>query len=239
MLDTASLPNIEKRGYAICTSGRSGSNWLCMLLASTGHLGYPREYFNVKGRRLLDDPNYPSEPAQQFERILTMGATPNGIYGVKLFPHHHDAFSQSLSWMELLPNLKLIWLQRLDVLGQALSAARSIQTGQFRSTLQPSGAALYDPTLIRERLTSVIKEQARWSLFFSRTGLQPLKITYEDIAANPQSVVDQVCELLEFKNPFKINFDLVDLQPQRDATTEEWRNRFVKEHGNTNVLDIL
>jgi LPS sulfotransferase NodH len=41
----------RKRGYAICTSARSGSNWLCYLLSSTGQLGHPREYFNVEARR--------------------------------------------------------------------------------------------------------------------------------------------------------------------------------------------
>jgi LPS sulfotransferase NodH len=41
----------SQRGYAICTSARSGSKWLCYLLSSTGQLGNPREYFNVEARR--------------------------------------------------------------------------------------------------------------------------------------------------------------------------------------------
>jgi LPS sulfotransferase NodH len=36
------------RGYAICTSGRSGSNVLCQYLASTGLLGKPLEYIGGK-----------------------------------------------------------------------------------------------------------------------------------------------------------------------------------------------
>jgi LPS sulfotransferase NodH len=74
------------RGYTICTTPRTGSNFLCELLSSTGVLGRPREYFNGAGRRLHDDPTYPDDPAGQFRRILTMGATPNGVYGLKVFP---------------------------------------------------------------------------------------------------------------------------------------------------------
>ncbi|MGP8122502.1 MAG: Stf0 family sulfotransferase [Xanthobacteraceae bacterium] len=43
------FPKQEKladRGYAICTMPRSGSNFLCQLLASSGCLGRPLEYFN-------------------------------------------------------------------------------------------------------------------------------------------------------------------------------------------------
>lgn len=37
------------RGFAICTAPRSGSNFLSQLVASTGQLGRPREYFNGPG----------------------------------------------------------------------------------------------------------------------------------------------------------------------------------------------
>jgi trehalose 2-sulfotransferase len=227
------------RGYAVCTSARSGSNWFCMLLSSTGLLGYPREYFNFAGRRQFDDPNYPTETANQFDRILTTGATPNGVYGFKIFPHHHDAFAQNYAWTKLLPNLKFIWLKRGDVLGQALSSARSIQTGQFRSTLQASGVASYDPILIKTRLTTTVKEQARWSLFFFRTGIKPLEITYEDVEANPQAAVDQVADMIGIEERPPINLSIIELHPQRDRITEEWRARFLREEGSPDVLDNL
>ena len=53
------------RGYAICTAPRSGSNFLCQLLAGTGLLGRPLEYFNGPGRRYFDDPSYPDDPARR------------------------------------------------------------------------------------------------------------------------------------------------------------------------------
>src|SRR6202011_3239873 len=73
------------RGYAICTVARSGSNWLCRLLSSTDVLGKPMEYFNGRGLRLFTDPAYPDDPAEQLARVLSAGATPNGVYGLKVF----------------------------------------------------------------------------------------------------------------------------------------------------------
>ena len=70
----------------ICTTPRSGSNYLSQILESTGVLGRPREYFNGPARRVLDDPSYPDDVEAQIERILTDGATANGVYALKLFP---------------------------------------------------------------------------------------------------------------------------------------------------------
>jgi hypothetical protein len=55
------------RGYAICTSGRSGSNLLGQYLSSTGMLGNPLEYFNGAGRRMLGQPDYPDDPSRQID----------------------------------------------------------------------------------------------------------------------------------------------------------------------------
>ncbi len=58
-------------------------------------LGHPREYFNGPVRRQRDDPTYPDDPAQQIDRILTMGSTPNGVYALKLFPVSSTAYRRT------------------------------------------------------------------------------------------------------------------------------------------------
>lgn len=229
----------ELRGYAICTSPRTGSNLLCFLLSSTGQLGNPREYFNFVGRRQYDDPNYPTEPAEQFRRILTIGATSNGVYGLKVFPFQYDAVAPTCAWTKLLPNLKFIWLQRCDVLGQALSYARAIQTGQIRSTVPATAQPAYDANLIRDRLIAAVKDQARWSLFFARTGIVPLPADYEDVIANPQAIVDQIADFVGLRQRAIIKPELIELKKQRDALTEEWRARFLREEGSRDVVDPL
>jgi trehalose 2-sulfotransferase len=227
------------RGYAICATPRSGSNFLCQLLASTGALGKPLEYFNVKGRRIHEDPYYPDDPAEQFRRIMTVGATPNGVYGLKLFPEQHDLVSTTYAWTKLLPNLKFIVLERRDILGQALSWVRATQTDRYLSTDSPQRADTYNGEMIRSSLRLVVGRRARWSMFFARTGITPLPVFYEDVVANPQTEVDRIAAFIGDCSPALIRLELVETKIQRDMVSEEWRRRFQAEFGNPDVVDNL
>jgi LPS sulfotransferase NodH len=227
------------RGYAICTSGRSGSNLLCQYLSSTGILGNPLEYFNGSGRRRLGYPAYPDDPSQQIGWVLTEGATPNGIYGLKIFPAQVELIEKSIRWTELLPNLRFVLLKRQDILGQALSAVRAMQTDQWRSSMPARGTALYDGAQIYERLQIVVRDYARWNIFFARKAVAPTIIVYEDLLADPQSAVDQVADLFGLRGQALVANERIDLQIQRDATTEEWRARFLAEYRDRIELDLL
>jgi LPS sulfotransferase NodH len=227
------------RGYAICTSGRSGSNLLCQYLSSTGMLGNPLEYFNGGGRRRLGYSAYPDDPSQQIGWILTEGATPNGIYGLKIFPTQVELIEKSIRWTELLSNLRFVLLKRHDILGQALSAVRAMQTDQWRSSMPAQGPALYDGAQIYERLKIAARDYARWDIFFARKAVAPAIIVYEDLLADPQSAVDQVADLFGLRGQARAAGEQIDLKIQRDATTEEWRVRFLDEYRDRDALDLL
>jgi trehalose 2-sulfotransferase len=227
------------RGYAICTSGRSGSNLLCRYLSSTGMLGNPLEYFNGSGRRLLGYPEYPDDPSRQIDWILTEGATPNGIFGLKIFPAQVEQIEKSIRWTDLLPNLRFVLLKRRDILGQALSAVRAMQTEQWRASMPERGSALYDGAQIYERLQIAARDYARWNIFFARRAVAPAVIIYEDLLADPQSAVDQVADLFGLRGQARAAGERIDLKIQRDAITEEWRARFLDEYRDRNELDLL
>jgi trehalose 2-sulfotransferase len=227
------------RGYAICTSGRSGSNLLCQYLSSTGMLGNPLEYFNGSGRRLLGYPEYPDDPSKQIDWILTEGATPNGIYGLKIFPAQAELIEKSIRWTDLLPNLRFVLLKRRDILGQALSAVRALQTEQWRASMPARGPAIYDGAQIYERLQIAARDYARWDVFFARKAVMPTIIAYEDLLADPQSAVDQVADLFGLRGRARAAGERIDLKIQRDATTEEWRARFLTEYRDREALDLL
>ena len=112
----------------ICATPRSGSNYLSQLLASTGVLGNPREYFNAPGRRRYDDPAYPDDPHEQLRQVLTTGRTANGIYAVKVHYFQIAALKQVVDPTRELPHLRFIVLDRRDVLRQAVSWSRARQS---------------------------------------------------------------------------------------------------------------
>ena len=223
----------HQRGYAICTAPRSGSNLLCQFLTSTGLIGKPLEYFNTSARRALNDPSYPDTPSDQILQILTTGATPNGVYGVKLFMYQHSVIMPVVDWSQALPNLSYVYLERRDRLGQALSWARAIQTSQYRSTQPVVGEPRYDAALIRELRDAIDSEHTQWSIFFASRNFEPLRIAYEDLVADPQSVVDRVAQLITVRPVPKIVNARIDLAVQRDRITEEWRERFLSDESAT------
>lgn len=222
------------RGYAVCTLPRSGSNYFCDLLGTTGVLGHPREYFNGEARRRYDDPDYPDDPGGQVQRILTMGATRNGVYGLKTFPGLHDLVAPHLRWTEALPNLHFIRFRRLDLLGQAISWVRAAQTQQFRASDPATGATTYDADAIALRLHQICQRSARWDMYFARTGLNHLEITYEEVVADPTAAVARVASHLGVAEamPRPSHFCM-----QRDSESAAWRARFLAERGDPDTLD--
>jgi trehalose 2-sulfotransferase len=212
---------------------------LCQYLSSTGMLGNPLEYFNGGGRRLLGYPEYPDGPSKQIDWIVTEGATSNGIYGLKIFPAQVEQIEKSIRWTELLPDLKFVLLKRRDILGQALSAVRALQTEQWRASMPARGPALYDGAQIYERLQTAARDYARWDIFFARRAVAAAVIIYEDFLVDPQSAVDQVADLFGLRGQARAAGERIDLKSQRDAITEEWRARFLDEYRGRNELDLL
>jgi trehalose 2-sulfotransferase len=230
--------NLADRGYAICTSRRSGSNLLCQYLASTGVLGNPREYFNGSGRRMLESPGYPDDPTEQIKWILTEGATPNRIYGLKVFPAQADRVEQSVCWFELLPNLRFVTLKRRDVLAQAISAVRAMQTNQWRASMPSQGVAVYDGAGIYAGLAQISHDHFRWKTLFAQRGVEPLALIYEDLVKDPQISIDRIASFFDLSVGARIDAGKIDFAIQRDAVTEEWRARFIHEYGEDGVEAI-
>lgn len=227
------------RGYAVCTSGRSGSNLLCQYLSSTGLLGNPLEYFNATARRMFGLPDYPDEPDKQIEQVLTTGATANGVFGIKVFPAQIDSVSKSIHWSRLLPNLAFVLLKRRDVLGQAISNLRASQTQQFRSTMPPQGVPTYDGHQIHQHLLGAVRDYARWDAFFARNGIAPTVVWYEDMLIDPQAVVDTIASLFGLQGRVPIARESADLRMQRDALNEDWRARFLEQFRNLDNIDAI
>jgi LPS sulfotransferase NodH len=224
----AAVPSL---GYVICTEHRSGSNFLCDLLASTGELGRPREYFSDKSpyRDIERNPD-------MLARLLEEATTPNGVYGLKLFTHQFD-LTRATRWPERLPNLRFILLDRRDLLGQAISYVRANQTRQYRTSDTPHGEPRYDGKEIARHIARIAESQARWRRYFARNDITPLCMAYEDLAANPQDAVIAVARHIGIGGGVAIDEASIRLRVQRDSLSEEWRQRFVAEARDLNRLD--
>jgi LPS sulfotransferase NodH len=218
-------------GYVICTEPRSGSNFLCALLESTGKLGRPREFFSDKGRFLAIE-----RAPGLFEAMLAEASSPNGIYGLKVFSRQFDLTRRS-AWPARLPGLRFVSLERRDLLGQAISWLRATQTGQFRAGAPRIADARYDRQAIGRLIARFADDHARWRRYFARNGIEPLWLTYEGVIADPAAAVAAIASAVGVDGPLAVDPSAVQTSVQRDLETQAWRDRFIAEAGDVNRLD--
>lgn len=225
------------QGYAICTEPRSGSTLLCRLLRSTGLLGQPTEFFNVDTmQNVWGIADYPLDADGQIEAITRLGATPNGVYGVKVFARDAAA-NATARWLERLPSLALVYLERMDVLGQALSHVRALQTNRWVADSQELAIPQYSRHLINAELLRIVEANARWRYFFARNGLPVMHLFYEQITQEPQVAVDAIARRIGVSEPVPIEpSQFAELTVQRDDLSDEWRARFIAESRNLGVF---
>lgn len=218
------------RGYAICTEPRSGSTLLCRLLRSTGLLGQPTEFFNVDTmQNAWGIADYPVDADGQIDAITRLGATPNGVYGVKVFSRDAEAHAAA-RWLERLPSLALVYLERMDILGQALSHVRALQTSRWVASAEELAVPQYSQHLINAELVRIAEANARWRYFFARNGLPVMHLFYEQITQEPQTAVNAIARRVGISEPVSIDpSQFAQLTVQRDALSEEWRARFIAE----------
>jgi LPS sulfotransferase NodH len=226
------------RGYAICAEPRSGSSFLGYALACTGVLGRPLEYFNTSAMRKIPGfADYPDEPESQRQAVLDAGASPNGVYAVKVFGEHFAKLN-AVRWLDRLPSLRLIHLERRDRLGQAISFVRAMQTRQWTAWETAGPEPTYDRGRIDKALRWLGSAELRWRYYFARNGLDVLTLVYEEVARSPQNAAEAIGEWIGLSETPTIDTRrLSEFAIQRDALSEAWRARFVAEARDVLTLD--
>lgn len=226
-LDAPVDPGIRpKHGYLICTTPRSGSTYLCDLLRSTGQLGNPHEYFSAWMMQRLGRPHRYGSIAEHLEFVHTHGCTPNGVFAAKIFRYNIEVLSPA-AVMAAMENPPILFLERMDLLGQAISFARSAVTRAFRADDADARTPTYDPVVIRGYLEMLIRDNAALRLWFARQGIAPLHVAYEDLVAEPQTVIDRIARQLGVTEGVMIDPAALRLRVQRDELNAQWRERFL------------
>ena len=215
------------RGVAILTEARSGSEWLGSLTNNTGRMGKSAEWLGVPDLGFL-----PASLDELLDAVIEKGATPNDRFAVKLFARHLR-WAQELYGGDFLQALRerhqveLIFLERRDRLRQAVSYARAIMTGRWKSnSVRTTGAESYDFAAIYRAYFYIERGYAFWHAYLRLMGLEHQHFFYEDLLADPKPFLDAMASLqgVAFEGDFK-----TELNIQRDGRTEEWMRRFQEE----------
>jgi LPS sulfotransferase NodH len=208
-----------------CTS-RTGSTMLSQLLAAYGTL--PDEYLNPP-RVLIERDASGAKDYAQLCAHLVQAYSWHGSFAVKgpfqcviplflasEFPQHIQ------SW-------RFVFLTRRNHVRQAISMLMARQTQSYAAWQAPTAALRaqdYSPGKIASAIDNIVVGNAWWEKFFAVCGIEPLRVTYEDLVADQGTVVRSVaahCGLSAGKPAAPRHPPVIR---QSTMLNEDWERRF-------------
>ncbi len=206
--------------YLICATPRTGSTLLCGLMASTKVAGQPGSYFRQPDEQLWADrwdivrsPDGVFEYSEFIRATLAAGRTENGVFAARIMWGTLDYLVDRLGTVYPAPadgdfdllnlafgHTAFIYLQRDDILAQAVSWHRAEQTNVWHQTdqevsKQPEQEPRFDFDQICKLVQLIEDHNLAWRTWFASVVIQPHMVRYEDLDADPVGVV---CEILDF-----------------------------------------
>ena len=204
-------------------------------------------------REMPDGPAPEPNPLWQPERYdryldwaLEEGTTENGVFGAKLMWGYLGDFATLLRGIEgnagrpvpellarAFPDLRYVQITREDKVRQAVSLWKAVQTQAWREEGGEAAGAKAEPVFSFRAINFLVRQltahDASWDAYFLGLGLEPLKVTYEELAEAPEPVVRRVLEHIGAAAPGDLALDAPKLRVQADERSEEWVRR-VHEH---------
>ena len=247
--------------YVICGTPRSGSTLLCEMLAASGVAGRPNSYFREQSfgywAREWGVPHEGGTDTVAFDRaflpaMIREGTNGTGIFGLRLMwvsvaeasRRLDRLFGGSAAVTERLeqafgPPL-YIHLSRRDKVAQAVSLVRAEQSGLWHlaadgsvlegdETIRPNS---YDGRRIGELVSELESDGVAWDGFFKARGIEPVRLVYETMTADPQSALATVLAALG-RDPALAQSVPVPTSKMGGTTSREWAERFRRENGLT------
>lgn len=213
----------EVTSYIVASSPRSGSNLLCSLMAKTGRLGLPLEYFQV-GYLLLSATKWGTTSlAEYWQEVVRRRSTPNGVFGINL---HFTQLSQLVSRGLVVDPTAWILVERQNLLAQGISFARASQTQIWNSLNTQAIEPIYEFERIRISMSHIRAEIANWKTYFERREISPLRIKYEDLIVDLDRSVKRILDLLMVTDDEPFDFPVPTLERQGDHLNAEWIERY-------------
>lgn len=225
-----------RSSFIVMGTPRSGTSLLCNLLERTEVAGRPNEYFwRDEAGRLWKDWAV-SDEETYLTKVMEMGTTPNGVFGLKLMWTYLDdalAFlrrvtgTTHLNDAELLrsvfPDPRFICVWRNDLVAQGVSWAKAEQTGEWYEgdPRRSSEAPAFDFNQVHSLVLEATRLQAVGKRWFGRHGVAPFMVCYEDLVDDMDATVRAVLGFLgmDFPEGGRVG---PSLRPQADAVNSEW-----------------
>ena len=233
--------------YLICATPRCGGYLLFEALENTGLAGIPGEYF-------WDDKEWSkkwgaTDYADFLDKVIEKSTTTNGVFGTKLMWGYFENFigkvrqtpqfkNRDLSpyavLSELFPNLNYIWIMRRDKVRQAVSLWKGLQTCIWWQRIgDPIPELEKEPKYNFEAIDYLVQEiilhEAAWQQYFTRYGITPFTVIYEDFVPYYEATALRILDWLKIPYPDDLVFGTRCLVKQADSVSEDWVQKYRSE----------
>lgn len=169
---------------------------------------------------------------QYIDALVRRRTTPNGVFGLKI---HWETYRRCCELdgfdVGMLPQpISWVHVTRDDLVAQAVSFVKASQSGVFAvSGRGPrfSAPVRYDDDALVAAFHRFRNGAAQWSNFFEQQGVDPIRITYEELDTAYDSAVARVLTGLGFTGtavPPLLH------RRQADDTNAAWATRFRANH---------
>src|SRR4051794_25745077 len=173
------------------------------------------------------------------ESVLEEGTTPNGVFAAKLMWGYLGDFADLLRGIDglsglavpdllarVFPKLRYVQITRQDKVRQAVSLWKAVQTQAWRAE---QGDVATEPVFSFRAVNYLVRlltaHDASWDAYFLGLGIEPLKVTYEELAEAFEPVVRRVLDHVGIDAPADLRLQAPRLSVQADALSEAWIQR--------------
>lgn len=220
-------PNCE---VMIAAIPRSGSTMFSLDLWESGVLGAPLEYLNFRLMKsskrwqgLID------APIDYWNYVQKVRTSPNGVFSYKMFSSQYQQIAQvSEELLSRIAPKHVIYLTRDDIDAQAVSYSKAIQGMAWFADVAQQKTAVYSYNHIVECKNILRRQMDDWEYIFDITGTSVLRIAYEDVLKNKDSVVATVVQHITGSSDVR-TLPIPRLKVQRDNSSRQWIQLFAEE----------
>lgn len=227
-----------ERTYLLASIPRAGSTYLSHALWRTGCLGAPLEYLNFEQAGPYGFASKsPSMQRQLWQSVLKRRCSPNGVFGLKVFPiqlellnHDNPALLEEVLSV-MLPKAgerRIVYLRRRDRVAQTVSYARASMSGVWRKEQEDDGAPPieYSQEALDSAERGIAFQEEVWARMFADLCIAPLELWHEDVLADPSATARQVADYLGVKiDPASI-IKVPEIVKQSEGTSRGWVERY-------------
>lgn len=221
--------DLSIRVMVASSGGRVGSHVLLQGLLRHGLK--VNEYFNPKPIINVSTRRWFSNIGEYCDYRLEQSSSERS-FGVKGGPHILIPMLMAGELPQYFGEWSIIYLNRTDIVRQAVSQFKAELTGSWRSAQAPSRQASdddYNGQQIAKIVETILSTERTWEDVFVGSELDPLRLAYEELATSPEEAIARVASFAHLKGePIELTSDPV--QVQADTLNERWRERFIEDH---------